>query len=201
MVWPPFQHLAPKSKYNLGRETWKKKNYTQRQPASLWGDAELKCWLHPDGIISSCILHFSWMGHGPWGRVYWDEPFLLTSRVCGLAHHWLFLPLRPEETILAVCTVILLMLWAAFLWPFVIYRNSPACFLLREAWNEGESVSTGWLWYQKPNIRLLSFRYIFKVRGLLASLLLISMILRGLWGDHFFPLTKAHHLLKPHHHI
>lgn len=53
--------------------------------------------------------------------------------------------------VLAGWAVILLMLWVAFLWPFVIYWNSPACFLLREAWNEGGSLSTCWLWYQKTN--------------------------------------------------
>lgn len=95
--------------------------------------------------------------------------------------------------VLAGCAVILLMLWVAFLWPFVIYWNSPACFLLREAWNEGESGSTA-----DFGIRRLT-------SGCLAPSILsesgghwrpcsYSEVLRGLLGEFFPPSLKQIHV-------
>lgn len=84
------------------------------------------------------------------------------------------------------------MLWVAFRWPFVIYWNSLACFLLRAAWNEGESFSAAWLWYRKTNFRLLGSKYTLEVKGSLASLFLIPMILKGLLGECFLSLSLKH---------
>lgn len=103
------------------------------------------CWLKVICMFTSCW----WHRLEACGQFLWERTLPFSGQVCRFFSPLSFSAWEAFGNPLAGWAVILLMLWVVSLWPFVIYWNSPPCFLLREAWNERESVRTRWLWYQK----------------------------------------------------
>ena len=146
--------------------------------------------LEPDGIISVffCFCFFLWMKYelGPRGRFYWDGSLLSQSDL------WTVSPLdcsagQALGNILAGCTVILLMLWVAFLLTFCYLLKQSGLFSFKRS-VKWRGVGTGWLWYRNTDFRLLASRRLFKQRGQWPP---YSHDFKGSFGGRFFFLTKA----------
>ena len=146
--------------------------------------------LEPDGIISVffCFCFFLWMKCelGPRGRFYWDGSLLSQSDL------WTVSPLdcsagQALGNILAGCTVILLMLWVAFLLTFCYLLKQSGLFSFKRS-VKWRGVGTGWLWYRNTDFRLLASRRLFKQRGQWPP---YSHDFKGSFGGRFFFLSKA----------
>lgn len=142
VIWSPLPHL--KSGIRRNGRVLEAKLYTQAT-FFVMRDAASGCWLKVICMFTSCW----WHRLEYCGQFLWERTLPFSGQVCRCFSPLGFSAWEAFGNPLAGWAAILLMLWVAFLWPLVIYWSSPPCFLLREAWNERESVRTRWLWCQK----------------------------------------------------